>query len=332
MELEKQYPKEWVVIQNKIIECFKGMSLDEKRLFLMATPLARIAKLSVGDPIIITVEEYANECGIDKKTAYNAVENATKRLFRREFSFVTASKDKVLMRWLYKAVYNEGSTSLYFPDDILALLRTFDKLNPYTKYKKEVVLKLKRDYSLDFYHLGKKHQVLKQFSISLEDLSKNLDLSESYTRIDNIKKRVIDPSLEEINEKTDITMIYANIKQGRRVVGFKFFITAKEPNNSLDNLENNQSLINANNCNSEKITNKPKKAPSWQHKGLTDAQINKIAKHRDEFVDANKDKFMSANFRGGYSELFDSWRSLLKDPTTVLQFKMIQELLERSIA
>ena len=41
------------------------------------------------------------------------------------------------MRWLSKVVYKagQGGTELYFTDEVLLLLREFDALNPYTKYK-----------------------------------------------------------------------------------------------------------------------------------------------------------------------------------------------------
>lgn len=244
IENKKHYPKDWIVMQNRVIECFRGMSLDEKRLFLMATPLARVSEITSEDPVIITVAEYAKECGIELSTAYKAVEDATQRLFKREFTFIDNEGYRVMMHWLYKAKYNEGATNLYFPIEILQMLRIFDGLNPYTKYKKEVVLKLKRDYSLELYHLGKKHfginhrKQVKSFDIKLEDFISLFDVPKSYMEdLSNLKKRVIKPSLDEINEKTDITMTYKNIKQGRKVIGFEFFITTKEVAETEDKIE-----------------------------------------------------------------------------------------------
>ncbi|WEH99248.1 hypothetical protein PYR76_17445 (plasmid) [Acinetobacter soli] len=46
--------------------------------------------------------------------------------------------------------------SLRFTSIVLVMLKILDKYNPYTRYKKDVVLKLKKDYSIDFYHLAKK--------------------------------------------------------------------------------------------------------------------------------------------------------------------------------
>ena len=126
---------------------------------------------------------------------------------------------------IYKA--GQGGTELYFTDEVLLLLREFDALNPYTKYKKEVVLRLKKDYSLDLYHLAKKHQTMGGFQISIDELFEQLGLPESYRRIGNLKDRVIKPSLQEITTNTDIDLSYENVKKGRSVVGFKFTVKEK---------------------------------------------------------------------------------------------------------
>jgi len=229
LDIKKHYPKDWMVLQNRVVECFRGMSLDEKRLFIMATPLARTTNISSGEPIFISTEEFASACGLEITGAYTALGIATKKLFDRYFGYVRADKKKVSIRWMYKTAYGEGGAELYFTDEVLLLLREFDTLNPYTKYKKEIVLRLKKDYSLDFYHLAKKHQTMGGFQISLDELFEQLGLPESYrSRMNNLKYRVIEPSLNEITAQTDIELSYENVKRGRTVVGFKFTVKAKE--------------------------------------------------------------------------------------------------------
>ena len=227
IDIKKHYPKDWVVLQNRVVECFKSMTLDEKRLFIMATPLARTTNISSGEPIYISTEEFASACGIEITGAYTALGIATKKLFDRYFGYTRADKAKVNVRWVYKTVYGEGGAELYFTDEVLLLLREFDALNPYTKYKKEVVLRLKKDYSLDFYHLAKKHQTMGGFQISLDELFEQLGLPDSYQDLSNLKKRVIKPSLDEITANTDIDLTYENVKRGRSVVGFKFTVKEK---------------------------------------------------------------------------------------------------------
>ena len=227
LDVKKHYPKDWVVLQNRVVECFKSMTLDEKRLFIMATPLARTTNVSSGEPIFISTDEFASACGLEITGAYTALGVATKKLFDRSFGYVRADKKKVSIRWMYKTAYGDGGSELYFTDEVLLLLREFDALNPYTKYKKEVVLRLKKDYSLDLYHLAKKHQNMGGFQISLDDLFEQLGLPESYRRIGNLKDRVINPSLDEITKNTDIDLTYENVKKGRSVVGFKFTVREK---------------------------------------------------------------------------------------------------------
>lgn len=229
LDIKKHYPKDWVVLQNRVVECFKSMTLDEKRLFIIATPLARTTKISSNDPVFISSSEFSKECGIDLSTAYTALELASERLFTRFFGYTNADGDRVKMRWLNKVIYKagQGGSELYFTDEVLLLLREFDALNPYTKYKKEVVLRLKKDYSLDFYHLAKKHQTMGGFQISLDELFEQLGLPESYKDLSNLKKRVIKPSLDEITANTDIDLSYENVKRGRSVVGFKFTVREK---------------------------------------------------------------------------------------------------------
>ena len=44
-----------------------------------------------------------------------------------------------------------------------------------------------KDYSLDFYHLAKKHQTMGGFQISLDELFEQLGLPDSYQDLSNLK-------------------------------------------------------------------------------------------------------------------------------------------------
>ena len=121
VDLRKHYPKDWMVLQNRVTECYRGMSLDEKRLFIMATPLARTTQISSNDPIFISSSDYAQECGIDISTAYTALETASDRLFTRFFGYTAQNGDRVKVRWLQKVIYKagQGRSELYFTDEVL---------------------------------------------------------------------------------------------------------------------------------------------------------------------------------------------------------------------
>ena len=228
MEQKKTYPPSWVVMQNNISECFKSMSIDEKRLLILSSPLARTQGITEKDAIFIRVDEFAKECGIKTQSAYVQLEMASKSLIKRYFSYHNGKGKKVLSNWVIDCTYESGGIAIRFPEIVLLMLTHFDKLNPYTKYKKDIVLKLKKDYSFDIYHLAKKHQAMGQFEMSLEHLKQELGLPDSYQDLSNLKKRVIKPSLDEITTNTDIDLTYENVKRGRSVVGFKFTVRDKQ--------------------------------------------------------------------------------------------------------
>lgn len=226
-ENKKTYPPSWVVMQNNIQECFKSMNIDEKRILILASPIARTTHATEKDSIMITAEKFAGECGIKTHSAYTQLEVASRNLIKRSFSYNNERGKRVLSNWVIDCTYEDGGIAIRFPEIVLLMLTEFDKLNPYTKYKKDIVLSLKKDYSFDFYHLAKKHQAMGKFEMSLEKIRTEFGLPESYHDLSNLKKRVINPSLDEITANTDIELTYENIKKGRSVVGFKFTVREK---------------------------------------------------------------------------------------------------------
>lgn len=223
----KKYPKNLVVMQNKIQQCFKEMTLDEKRILIISSPKARMTDATEADVIEVTAEEFARECGIKSKSAYKQLEIASQNLINRSFSYRNERGKRVVVTWVIRAVYEDGYIALNFPAEVLLMLQEFDKINTYTKYKKEEVLKLKGEYSIDLYHLAKRYQGMKGFEMTLEDYKLELGLPPSYDRINNLKARALHSPISEINDKTDIIVSYKNITRGRKVTGFKFTIKAK---------------------------------------------------------------------------------------------------------
>ena len=224
---EKKYPENWVVMQNRIEQCFHKMTLDEKRLLIIASPTARMIDASEKDAIEVTAEQFANECGIKVSSAYKQLEVASKNLLNRSFSYINERGKRVGVTWVIRAVYEDGYISVCFPDEVLIMLKAFDASNPFTKYKKENILLLKGEYSIDLYHIAKKYEGMTTFQMTLEDYKLELGLPKSYNRINNLKARALEPAIDEINEKTDITITYENVKRGRTVTGLKFTVKPK---------------------------------------------------------------------------------------------------------
>ena len=114
MEIKKTYPPSWVVMQNNIQECFKSMSIDEKRMLILASPIARTKGATEKDAIIITAEEFAKECGIKIHSAYPQLETASKALIKRYFAYHNERGKKFYRTGLLIALMKMGVSQFDF--------------------------------------------------------------------------------------------------------------------------------------------------------------------------------------------------------------------------
>lgn len=221
------YSKDNAVFQNRILDLYKGMSLNEKRLLVLLSPIVRTTKVKEGESAFLSADEYARECAISHSRAYDGLSEASEKLVRRYFSYVSEDGKKTVANWILRSTYDEGGVDVFFTNEVLTMLQVFDKLNPYTKYKKEIILKLKGDYSFEIYHIAKQSEGLGKTDVPLNDLKKNLDVPDSYHDLSNFKKRVLEPACDEISQNTDITLSYETVKRGRSVVAIRFIIKKK---------------------------------------------------------------------------------------------------------
>jgi len=99
----------------------------------------------------------------------------------------------------------------------------------FTTYKLENVMRLKSIYSIRIYELLKQYQSIGKRTITIENLRKMLGiLPKEYKTYNNLKRKVIEVAHKEINEKTDISFEFREIKHIRRVVELEFTIAKKE--------------------------------------------------------------------------------------------------------
>jgi plasmid replication initiation protein len=267
---DAKYPENWVVMQNKITQAFREMSIDEKRIIILASPLVRLSKATEQTPIEVTASQFADLSEIDTHSAYKQLKAASKKLMKRTFVYEDKDGDDTEVQWVIRSKYANGYVSMYFTDEVIHLLKVFDSLNPYTKYLKEDILSLKLTYSIDLYHLAKKYQGMGGFTMSLDDYRKELGTPKSYARINNLKDNAVDAPIKEINENTDINLSYENIKRGRQVVGLKFTVKGKPKSKKMLDVKRD-----------------PHTEDMFTIKGLNDKQLGRIVRNPAFMADYN---------------------------------------------
>lgn len=233
-----------IVKHNTLINASYRLGLVEQRLLLLSIVAIRHYALEVSEStkIIVTADDYMRHFGVARQVAYQALKDGANGIFGREFGYkqLTDKGEKVVRsHWVSKIAYidNMAIVELYFTPDVISRIRELE--SHFTSYVIEQVAELNSKYSVRLYEIviawknnGKTNQ------ISIKDLRDRLGLlDDEYKAIHNFKARVLDASIQEINEKTEINLSYEQHKQGRKIVGFTFTVKQKSKPKKLKTQE-----------------------------------------------------------------------------------------------
>jgi plasmid replication initiation protein len=252
---DARYPKELSVMQNRMIEAWNSMNIDEKRIFVLASPLIRLANVSEQTCFSISAKDYADACGISVSSAYHQLKDAADALRGRYFSYINTKGKRVSVHWVIRIEYSEAEISFYFPDEILYMLSIFNKDNPYTKFNIETALSLRGAHALHFYQLLKQHELIGYREFSIEEFRNTFEIEHKYKLFNNLRVRLIEPSIDEINQKTDLKITYMPINKGKKIIALRFSIANKNKSIKTVKSEKSGKENDVNNITASKVFN-----------------------------------------------------------------------------
>ena len=226
---------ELVVKDNALINASYNLDLVEQRLILLAIVEARESGkgINANDPLTVHAESYINHFSVHRNTAYQALKDACKDLFARQFSYQEQRPKgvaNITSRWVSQIAYidNSATVELIFAPAIIPLVTRLEE--QFTSYELKQVSGLSSAYAIRLYEvLIAWRSTGKTPIIELSDFRQKLGVLEGeYSRFNNFKVRVLDPAIKQINEYTDITVKAEQHKKGRSVSGFSFKFKQKQ--------------------------------------------------------------------------------------------------------
>jgi len=224
-----------VVKSNRLNSAIQNLSLPELRIVQLAIVDARETGngLSTDTPLRIDAMRYAEAFETTRQNAYNRMKEAEETLFNRRFTFLDSEGKTVKSRWIQRVRYldDEGAIELAFTLDVVKGITRLDGAEEFfTQYLLSQTSNLNSVYSVRLYELliqWKTAGKTPVFELSLFRGQMGLNDGE-YKAMCDFKKRVLDLAVNEINEKTDLTVSYTQEKKGRLIYGFKFTVKQKE--------------------------------------------------------------------------------------------------------
>lgn len=225
-----------VVKDNALMSASYNLDLVEQRLILLAIIEARESGkgINANDPLTVHAESYINQFAVHRNTAYQALKDACDDLFARQFSYQEINErgntENVRSRWVSEVRYidAEATVKLIFAPAVIPLITRLEQR--FTQYEMQQISELSTGYAIRLYELLICWRTTgKTPIIDIMDFRQKMGvLDAEYQRMHDLKKRVLEPALKQINEHTDITASYEQHKKGRNITGFSFKFKQKK--------------------------------------------------------------------------------------------------------
>mgnify|MGYP001591970005 FL=1 len=225
-----------VVKDNALINASYNLELTEQRLIMLAIINARESGqgITADSKLEIHASDYAKLFNVSLDASYKALREAVNNLFNRQFSYTAEYKRTgkigvVRSRWVSRIFYVDDLALLEitFAPDVVPLVTRLEE--HFTSYQAKQVAHLTSKYAVRLYELLIAwREAGKVPPIEISEFRNRLGLlDDEYTAMHNFKKRVLEPSIQQINEHTDITVTYEQHKKGRLISGFSFRLKQK---------------------------------------------------------------------------------------------------------
>lgn len=103
----------------------------------------------------------------------------------------------------------------------------------FTRYHYYNIASMNSVFSMRMYEFFKQYEFIGHRTMSIDDLKTRLELKKKYKKYGMFKKNIILRALDDINRLCDIQVDFQEIKEGRKVVAIKFFITRQRAKRML---------------------------------------------------------------------------------------------------
>lgn len=234
--------KEIIVKDNALINASYNLDLVEERLILLAIIEARESGKGINsnDPLVIHADSYIRNFNVHRNTAYEALKNACKDLFSRQFSYQEKRNKgvaNITSRWVSQIAYIDdlATVELIFSPAIIPLITRLEQ--QFTSYELKQVSKLSSAYAIRIYELLIAWRSTGTTPIlEINEFREKIGvLKTEYNRMYDFKKYVLEAAINQINTHTDIIAKYEQYKTGRKITGFSFTFKPKKTSKAVKN-------------------------------------------------------------------------------------------------
>jgi len=216
-----------VVKSNDLIPALASLSLNELRLlaFCLSNVKREFEEFNI---IKVKSSELADTFNISVDSIYSLVKDLMIRINSKPLELQTEKKDSIVFWFKSLDRYKDiGIFEFEFHPRLKPyLLQLRDN---FTSYRIKDIYQFRAASTWHIYEVLRQYKNMKIKEFDINDFKSLIGVSDSYRRFSNLKDRLLDPALDDINSFSDINVSYKTLKTGLHVTGLRFVIS--------DNLE-----------------------------------------------------------------------------------------------
>ena len=221
-----------VVYKNNISEASFHLNASEFRVLLTALSKAP-NKIENGTTYYVSPEDLSF-LQVSQDAKYKILKRSARSLRRKEIQVCVEDKEGDVHREIWSWVitckmFNEKIGMVFHPEIIKSLQGLSSN---FTKFPLLGIGDLDGAYSIHFLMILMQYKSSQFCTISLSDLRERLTIPpEKYARWDNFKRRVLDPTIAELNRSTTSNiqnLTYETVLKDRKVHRLNFYFTYEE--------------------------------------------------------------------------------------------------------
>lgn len=226
----------YIVLSNDIIKGKQHTTLQQARFIrLMVSQIVKQDKSF--QKYTCKIQEFAAFFDIAPQNIYVEVDKLTTELLKSQVHIGTGNPKKpwVKINWFNCAEYDgQGGITLCFSEQIRPYVLELSKW--YTQYQLKNIKKMNSFYGIRLYEIlkcddNKARDTTSAFTYSVEKLREMLGCEKTNKKISDLKRKVIEKAVEEINKNTDYLVEVEYIKTGKKITHVKFYLHWNRENN-----------------------------------------------------------------------------------------------------
>lgn len=224
---ERDNGKAMVVQDNALIAASYTLTLNEKRMIMLAASKIdsrRSPKKETPLEFDITTAEWV--AVFPDENPYTTMKRAADNMLGRYVTMHPKTGNTKKIAWFDSVEYFDGEGRVHVKFGWTMSFFLAGLFEEFTKINLLDISQLSSLYSIRLFELLNQFKSTGYRRISVEDFRIAMDCIKTYPAMADLRKRVLNPAIKEINEKTGLRIECRDIRKGRAVGAFEFIIMA----------------------------------------------------------------------------------------------------------